>query len=75
MAVGAGLFGAAILRITSYNVCYTKLLRIALSVPEPYVAVGAWYRHFDQTSDREVVDLLAELKRGGQGGSAPGPSD
>lgn len=31
---------------------------IALSTPEPYVAVGAWYERFDQTSDREVIELL-----------------
>ena len=33
---------------------------IALSTPEPYVAVGAWYESFAQTSDREVIDLLAQ---------------
>lgn len=31
---------------------------IALSTPEPYVAVGAWYENFGQTSDQEVIDLL-----------------
>ena len=30
-----------------------------LSVPEPYIAVGAWYEHFTQTTDEEVVALLA----------------
>ena len=32
---------------------------VALSTPEPYVAVGAWYERFDQTSDEEVIGLLA----------------
>lgn len=30
-----------------------------LSQPEPYIAVGAWYDHFSQTTDEEVVALLA----------------
>ena len=32
---------------------------VCLAVPEPYIAVGAWYRTFAQTSDREVRELLA----------------
>lgn len=44
---------------------YTQLERlgidvVALHTPEPYIAVGAWYQHFEQTSDQEVVDLLAK---------------
>lgn len=31
---------------------------ICLEVPEPFFAVGEWYRDFSQTSDDEVVDLL-----------------
>jgi predicted phosphoribosyltransferase len=27
--------------------------------PADFVAVGQWYRHFDQTTDDEVVRLLA----------------
>jgi putative phosphoribosyl transferase len=27
--------------------------------PEPFRAVGLWYQNFEQTSDQEVVDLLA----------------
>ena len=30
-----------------------------LATPEPFVAVGLWYRDFRQTTDREVRDLLA----------------
>jgi putative phosphoribosyl transferase len=39
---------------------------VVLATPEPFLAVGEWYRTFDQTSDDEVVRLLA---RGGSGGS------
>jgi predicted phosphoribosyltransferase len=31
---------------------------VALATPEPFYAVGAYYRDFTQTSDEEVVDLL-----------------
>ncbi len=31
---------------------------IALATPEPFFAVGEWYRRFDQTSDEEVVEAL-----------------
>ena len=33
---------------------------ICLETPEEFRAVGEWYQHFDQTSDRRVIDLLAE---------------
>jgi putative phosphoribosyl transferase len=39
---------------------------IALSTPEPYVAVGAWYRSFAQTGDQEVIDLLAQCAGGSE---------
>ena len=32
---------------------------IALETPEPFFAVGEWYRSFDQTSDEEVITALA----------------
>lgn len=32
---------------------------VALATPEPFYAVGAYYRDFTQTSDEEVVGLLA----------------
>jgi predicted phosphoribosyltransferase len=35
------------------------------STPEPYVAVGAWYDHFPQLTDEEIVDLLATAKTPG----------
>ncbi len=35
---------------------------ICLLSPEPFYAVGAHYRNFTQTEDREVVDLLAKAR-------------
>src|SRR5262245_31736737 len=32
---------------------------VVLETPEPFFAVGEWYRDFDQTTDREVVSALA----------------
>jgi len=32
---------------------------VALATPEPFFAVGEWYRIFDQTSDEEVLAALA----------------
>ena len=32
---------------------------VAVATPEPFVAVGRWYRDFDQVSDAEVRQLLA----------------
>jgi len=33
---------------------------VCLATPEPFVAVGRWYRNFGQTSDAEVESLLAQ---------------
>ena len=33
---------------------------VCLDTPEPFMAVGCWYRDFDQTSDGQVRDLLRE---------------
>ena len=38
---------------------------VALATPEPFFAVGEWYRVFDQTSDDEVVTALARSAEGG----------
>ncbi len=45
-----------------------------LEVPEPFYAVGEWYRDFAQTSDDEVVELLrsANGRRRAEGGVPPG---
>jgi predicted phosphoribosyltransferase len=32
---------------------------VCLATPEPFIAVGDWYRNFAQTSDAEVRHLLA----------------
>ncbi|MFN3649390.1 MAG: phosphoribosyltransferase [Armatimonadota bacterium] len=34
---------------------------VALRTPEPFMAVGAWYQDFDQSTDEEVARLLAQL--------------
>ena len=41
--------------------------------PEPFTAVGLWYAHFPQTSDDEVIRLLA-AGVGGRAGSPAGPA-
>ncbi len=33
---------------------------VCLTTPEPFLAVGRFYRDFDQTTDGEVIDLLAQ---------------
>jgi len=34
---------------------------VCLHTPSPFVAVGCWYRDFEQVSDREVLDVLARF--------------
>ena len=41
---------------------------VCLVTPEPFRAVGLWYRNFRQTTDEEVVDLLDSAQRAVQGG-------
>lgn len=36
---------------------------VVLDTPEPFLAVGEWYRSFDQTSDAEVVEALGRAAR------------
>jgi predicted phosphoribosyltransferase len=36
---------------------------IALSTPEPYMAVGAWYQNFQQLSDEQVIQLLVRSRQ------------
>ena len=38
--------------------------------PEPFAAVGLWYREFSQTSDEEVRALLHEHAARSQAGSS-----
>jgi len=35
---------------------------VCLETPEPFHAVGEFYRNFDQTSDAEVRALLAQAR-------------
>jgi putative phosphoribosyl transferase len=37
---------------------------VALDYPEPFMAVGCWYDDFRQTTDEEVVQLLAAAHEG-----------
>ncbi len=43
---------------------------VCLMTPEPFYSVGAFYRDFTQTSDEEVIDLLARAAGAGDGASA-----
>lgn len=45
---------------------------VCLYTPEPFHAVGLWYRDFRQTTDEEVVDLLANAERAVHGRGAAG---
>jgi predicted phosphoribosyltransferase len=36
---------------------------VCLMTPEPFYAVGSFYRDFNQTSDQEVIDLLARAAK------------
>jgi putative phosphoribosyl transferase len=37
---------------------------VCARTPVPFHAVGAWYEHFDQTTDDEVRQLLAQARTG-----------
>ena len=45
---------------------------IALDTPEPFDAIGRFYADFSQTSDEEVIELLARATE--RGASDPGPA-
>jgi putative phosphoribosyl transferase len=46
---------------------------VCMNTPEPFYAVGAWYRDFEQVSDEEVEHLLERIWRQGQPAAvAPG---
>jgi len=36
---------------------------VVLATPEPFYAVGQFYRHFEQTSDEEVIELIDRAQR------------
>jgi erythromycin esterase-like protein/predicted phosphoribosyltransferase len=50
--VGAAESCARLQRVADAVVC--------AETPEPFHAVGLWYRHFDQTTDEEVIELLRQ---------------
>ncbi|HEX8844736.1 MAG TPA: phosphoribosyltransferase [Pyrinomonadaceae bacterium] len=39
---------------------------VCAATPEPFQAVGLWYKDFSQTTDEEVRELLARAAAGGQ---------
>ena len=47
---------------------------VAVATPEPFMAVGCWYRDFDQVSDAQVQRLLAEARRTGPHGPRDRPA-
>jgi putative phosphoribosyl transferase len=65
LATGATMRAAVVaVPIASSTVCH-ELETVADEVvcaatPEPFYAVGLWYENFEQTSDAEVCDLLAQ---------------
>lgn len=36
---------------------------VCLATEHPFGAVGVWYQDFDQTTDQEVIDLLAKARK------------
>lgn len=48
---------------------------VCLSVPHMFRAVGEWYEDFAQTSDQEVVALLARAAEAAQSGKADQPGE
>jgi putative phosphoribosyl transferase len=44
---------------------------VCVQTPEPFFAVGAWYRDFSQISDDTVRELLAHSRRGMHGSAGP----
>jgi putative phosphoribosyl transferase len=47
---------------------------ICAITPDPFVAVGAWYEDFSQTSDEEVRQLLEQASRDQQRAISPRPN-
>ncbi|MDX6339639.1 MAG: putative phosphoribosyl transferase [Streptosporangiaceae bacterium] len=46
---------------------------VAAEVPEPFLAIGQWYRDFAQTGDAEVVELLRQSAKAHGDGDAAAP--
>jgi predicted phosphoribosyltransferase/dienelactone hydrolase len=47
---------------------------VAAEVPEPFLAIGQWYRDFAQTGDAEVVELLRQSGKAHGDGDAAAPA-
>lgn len=45
---------------------------VYVDAPEDFIAVGVWYRHFSQTTDREVIECLERSRLALEGGQAGG---
>ena len=43
---------------------------VCVAMPDRFFGVGAWYRDFTQTTDEEVVDLLARRENEWKAGTA-----
>jgi len=48
---------------------------VCVSSPEPFLAVGRFYESFDQTTDREVLELLRQVHVGPKPDPSPPPAD
>jgi putative phosphoribosyl transferase len=48
---------------------------VCLIAPEPFYAVGAHYDDFGQTSDAEVVELLASARQNAESRMGQGPGN
>jgi len=54
--------------LDTYNTISEEVDKVVcLSTPEPYIAVGCWYRNFSQTSDEEVSLLLRKASENRNG--------
>jgi putative phosphoribosyl transferase len=47
---------------------------VCLETPEPFYAVGIYYRHFPQVTDEEVIELLRQAREDSVGSDAAGPN-
>jgi predicted phosphoribosyltransferase len=44
---------------------------VCLETPEPFYGVGLWYEDFSETSDEQVLALLAQARAGRSPSLAP----
>jgi predicted phosphoribosyltransferase len=58
--------------VSAYVALETLVDRVVcLEAPEPFYGVGAWYEDFSQTTDEEVLSLLAESRASEQSRRRP----